>query len=109
MTLNTANFCFSELPDSLLEHIFSYLSLNDVSNCARVCKIFYLQFFENYFCDFVGKTWSKYLADENNEIWRYHCLRKLSEKVTNSAARTFHINLSFVGSQVGSAFVGAKL
>lgn len=36
MTLNTTNFCFSELPDSLLEHIFSYVSLNDVSNCARV-------------------------------------------------------------------------
>lgn len=64
MSLSQSNFCFSDLPDSLLEHILSYLSLNDVSSCARVCK-----------------SWNRYLADENNEIWRYHCLRKLSEKV----------------------------
>lgn len=64
MTLSASNFCFSELLDGLLEHIFGYLSLNDVSNCARVCK-----------------NWNRFLSDENNEIWRYNCLRKLSEKV----------------------------
>lgn len=66
MTLNTSSFCFSELSDNLLEHIFSYLSLSDVANCARVCK-----------------AWNRFLSDENNDIWRSLCLRKLSEKVRN--------------------------
>ena len=64
MSLNPPSFCFSDLPDSLLEHIFSYLNLTELSNSARVCK-----------------SWNRYLTDENNEIWRYQCLRKLSEKV----------------------------
>lgn len=64
MSLSQSNFCFSELPDSLLEHIFSYVTLNDISNCARVCK-----------------SWQRFLSDENNEIWRSFFLNKLSEKV----------------------------
>ena len=67
MALSELNFCFSELADGLLEHIFNYLSLDDISSCARVCK-----------------NWNKFLSDENNEIWRYHCLRKLSEKALKS-------------------------
>lgn len=63
----TTSFCFSELPDPLLEHIFSYLSLNDISNCVRVCK-----------------KWNAYLNDENNDIWRNFCLKQLSEKVRKS-------------------------
>lgn len=70
MTLSASNFCFSELLDGLLEHIFGYLSLNDVSNCARVCK-----------------NWNRFLSDENNEIWRYNCLRKLSEKVQDGQTK----------------------
>lgn len=37
--LRDSTKCFSELPDCLLETIFSYLSLCDVANCARVCKV----------------------------------------------------------------------
>ncbi|CAG9810656.1 unnamed protein product [Chironomus riparius] len=59
--------CFSELPDCLLETIFSYLGLCEIANCARVCK-----------------NWNRYLADENNDIWRLQCLRKLSEKALKS-------------------------
>lgn len=41
MSLNQRNssHCFSELPDSLLEIIFSFLSLSDIANCLRVCKV----------------------------------------------------------------------
>lgn len=79
MTLNPPSFCFSELPDSLLEHIFSYLNLSDVSNCARVCK-----------------TWNRFLSDENNEIWRALCLRKLSEKVTSLESNRNISDLSLI-------------
>lgn len=55
---------FSVLPDSVLENIFSYLSLKDLASCALVCK-----------------SWQRYLnSDENNEIWRLLCFRKISEK-----------------------------
>lgn len=97
MALNVSNFCFSELLDGLLEHIFGYLSLNDVSNCARVCK-----------------NWSRFLSDENNEIWRCHCLRKLSEKVNQidkRIATCWMINLldEIAGSEVRSAALCSDL
>lgn len=54
----------SHLPDLVLEHIFSYLSLRDIRQCMTVCR-----------------HWHRYLADENNDIWRTHCGQKLSEEV----------------------------
>lgn len=57
----------SHLPDNILEVVFSYLSLRDLRNCATVCK-----------------SWLRFLNDENNEVWRMHCLRKLSEETIKS-------------------------
>lgn len=54
----------SNLADNLLEQIFSYLTLKELSSCARVCK-----------------TWNRYLEDENNEVWRLKAAHKLNEKV----------------------------
>ncbi|XP_013133696.1 PREDICTED: F-box/SPRY domain-containing protein 1 [Papilio polytes] len=55
------------IPDYVLETIFSYLSLSDIRNCSLVCK-----------------SWCRILSDENHEIWRYHCYKKLAEEVMRS-------------------------
>lgn len=55
------------VPDYVLETIFSYLSLSDLRNCLLVCK-----------------SWFKVLKDENNDIWRYHCYKRLAEEVMKS-------------------------
>ncbi|CAB3258879.1 unnamed protein product [Arctia plantaginis] len=52
------------IPDLVLETIFSYLSLKDLSNCALVCK-----------------KWCKILSEENNDVWRLHCGNNLVEEV----------------------------
>ncbi|CAF4761076.1 unnamed protein product [Pieris macdunnoughi] len=53
--------------DQILENIFSFLNLKDLKNCMLVCK-----------------TWFRILGDENNELWRFHCIRRLSEEVLRS-------------------------
>ena len=53
----------SKLPDNVLEAIFSYLELRDLRNCILTCK-----------------SWHRYLNDENNDVWRNHCFRKLPEE-----------------------------
>lgn len=55
------------IPDHVLENIFSYLTINDLKNCALVCQ-----------------SWFKILSDEDNEIWRWHCMKKLAEEVMKS-------------------------
>lgn len=55
------------LPDNILEAIFSYLDLCDLRNCSLVCK-----------------NWYRYLNDENNDVWRMHCIRKLAEDAIKS-------------------------
>lgn len=57
-----SGYLASNLPDLVLELIFSYLSLRDIMQCMTVCQ-----------------HWHRYLSDENNDIWRTHCLQKLSE------------------------------
>lgn len=57
----------SVLPEHILELLFSYLSLSDIRNCMLVCK-----------------KWYSLLCNENNEVWRLHCLRFMSENVTKS-------------------------
>lgn len=54
-------------PDHVLENIFSYLDLCDLRNCAVVCK-----------------TWYRILTDENNDVWRSHCMKRLAEEVIKS-------------------------
>lgn len=57
----------TRLPDNILEAIFSYLDLRDLRNCSLVCK-----------------NWYRYLNDENNDVWRMHCIRKLAEDAIKS-------------------------
>lgn len=57
----------THLPDNILETIFSYLDLRDLRNCSLVCK-----------------NWYRYLNDENNDVWRMHCIRKLAEDAIKS-------------------------
>lgn len=57
----------SRVPDHVLEVIFSYIDLHDIRNCALVCK-----------------NWSRFLNDENNYVWRLHCIRKLAEEALKS-------------------------
>ncbi|KAK7090855.1 F-box/SPRY domain-containing protein 1-like [Littorina saxatilis] len=57
----------AKLPHHALEVIFSYLDISDLRNCSLVCK-----------------NWYKYLNDENNDVWRLHCVRKLAEEALKS-------------------------
>lgn len=55
------------LSAAVLETIFSYLSLKDLSNCALVCK-----------------RWHKVLSDENSDMWRHNCMKEVSEEIMTS-------------------------
>lgn len=57
----------AKLSSDILEIIFSYLSISDLRNCSLVCK-----------------PWYKYLNDEDNDVWRFHCVRKLAEEALKS-------------------------
>ncbi|KAJ8867955.1 hypothetical protein PR048_031764 [Dryococelus australis] len=57
----------AKLPTNVLEVIFSYLNLHDLRNCSLVCK-----------------NWYMLLNDENNDVWRLHCIRKLAEEALKS-------------------------
>lgn len=58
---------WTRLPDNVLEVMFSYLDLHDLRNCSLVCK-----------------KWYEYLNDENNDVWRLHCIGKLAEEALKS-------------------------
>ena len=47
--------------------VFAYLQLPDLRNCSLVCK-----------------NWYRFLNDENNDVWRMHCIRKLAEEALQS-------------------------
>lgn len=70
----------SRLPDNVLECIFAYLPLRDLRSCARVCR-----------------NWRRYLDDENNDVWRALCLRRLADEALRtellSAVPTFKAKL----------------
>jgi len=53
--------------DHVLEVIFSYLDLHTLRNCSLVCK-----------------RWYWFLNDENNDVWRMHCIRKLAQEALSS-------------------------
>lgn len=53
--------------DHILEVIFSYLELSELRNCALVCH-----------------RWYHLLCDENNDVWRLHCVRRLAEEALKS-------------------------
>lgn len=54
-------------PSPVLECLFSFLSLPDLRNCSLVCK-----------------SWHSFLTDENNDVWRLHCVRKLAADALKS-------------------------
>lgn len=53
--------------DHVLEVIFSYLDLHTLRNCSLVCK-----------------RWYRFLNDENNDVWRMHCIRRLAQEALSS-------------------------
>ena len=58
-----AHMSWSRLPRSVMETLFSFLDINELRNCSLVCR-----------------NWYKFLTDENNDVWRLHCVRKLAEE-----------------------------
>ncbi|XP_050403728.1 F-box/SPRY domain-containing protein 1 [Patella vulgata] len=57
----------NKLPPHVLEVLFSFLDISELRNCSLVCK-----------------TWYRFLNDENNDVWRLHCVRKLAEEALRS-------------------------
>lgn len=55
------------VPDHILENIFSFLRLKDLRNCSVVCK-----------------SWHRVLNEVHSEVWRSHCLKKMSEEALRS-------------------------
>ena len=58
----------SEWPDIVLEAIFSYLDLASLRSASLVCK-----------------SWYRILNDENNDVWRMHCVRRLAQEALQSS------------------------
>lgn len=58
----------SEWPDLVLEAIFSYLDLASLRAASLVCK-----------------SWYRILNDENNDVWRLHCVRRLAQEALQSS------------------------
>lgn len=58
---------WSHLPRSLLELIFTYLSLSDLTSCSLTCR-----------------RWYRILSNESSEVWKHHCLRQLSKSTLKS-------------------------
>ena len=58
----------SEWPDLVLEVIFSYLDLASLRSSSLVCK-----------------SWYRILNDENNDVWRLHCVRRLAQEALQSS------------------------
>lgn len=57
----------SALPENVLEHLFSLLDLTDVFSVATVCS-----------------TWGRVVADENGEVWRALCHRRMGRETLYS-------------------------
>jgi hypothetical protein len=70
----------SELPEGVLENLFTFLDLEDVVNASLVCIL-----------------WHDVFSDENGEIWRNLCLRNMDKETlssdTLSACPTFKSKL----------------
>ena len=58
----------SEWPDLVLEVLFSYLDLASLRSASLVCK-----------------SWHRILNDENNDVWRLHCVRRLAQDALQSS------------------------
>jgi hypothetical protein len=61
----------SELPENVLENLFTFLDLSDVRSASMVCP-----------------DWNRVISDENGDVWRSHCLRRMSREVLHSELLT---------------------
>lgn len=57
----------SALPENVLENVFSFLELSDIRNASMVCH-----------------EWNRISCDENNEVWRTQCFKRMSREVVYS-------------------------
>jgi len=57
----------SALPESFLENMLTFLDLKDVKSASMVCS-----------------DWYRATRDENAEVWRSHCIRRMSQDVLHS-------------------------
>jgi len=57
----------SALLENVFENIFSFLDLGDIRNVALVCQ-----------------EWNRVISDENNEVWRTQCFKRMSREVVYS-------------------------
>ncbi|KAI8494557.1 F-box/SPRY domain-containing protein 1 [Branchiostoma belcheri] len=57
----------AKLPCRVLDVIFGCLDLPDLANCALVCK-----------------HWCQYLSDDNSDVWRLQCVRKVADEALKS-------------------------
>lgn len=57
----------SALPENVLENVFSFLELSDIRNASLVCH-----------------EWNRIACDENNEVWRTQCFKRMSREVVYS-------------------------
>lgn len=69
MARSSNNVCcrWENLPSPVLDTLFSFMETSDLRNCALVCS-----------------GWYRFLNDENNDVWRLHCIRKLAEEALKS-------------------------
>lgn len=58
---------WASLPTQILELVFSCVELGDLANCALVCR-----------------KWQRILADQQSEVWRSQCCRRLSKAILKS-------------------------
>lgn len=63
----TVQLHISALPENVLENIFSFVELGDIRNIASVCH-----------------EWYRVVGDENSEVWRTQCFRRMSREVVHS-------------------------
>jgi len=61
----------SALPENVLENIFSFMELGDIRNATLICQ-----------------EWSRVIGDENNEVWRTQCFKRMSRDVVYSELLT---------------------
>ena len=66
-TTMAVQLSWTRLPHPVIETLFSFLDINELRNCSLVCK-----------------NWCKFLHDENNDVWRLHCIRKLADEALKS-------------------------
>ena len=60
--------CPSQWPDIVLETLLSFLDLSSLRASSLACK-----------------NWYRILNDENNDVWRLHCVRRLAQEALQSS------------------------